>query len=92
MGASPTAMSCQFYGLGAFTLAPFSIAFTEQQQGRGMIDLLLTETGIPIVAEQRCFGYLETYCKERLHGEIKELSTQELGGIVVSLRRCEAGP
>ena len=92
MGASPTAMSCQFYGLGAFTLAPFSIAFTEQQQGRGMIDLLLTETGIPIVAEQRCFGYLETHCKERLHGEIKELSTQELGGIVVSLRRCEAGP
>ena len=92
MGASPSAMSCQFYGLGAFTLAPFSVAFTEQQQGRGMIDLLVKETGIPIVAKQKCLGYLETYCRERLHGEIKELSAQQHGAIVVSLRRCEAGP
>ena len=84
MGASPSAMSCRFYGLGAFTLAPFSVAFTEQQQGRGMIDLLVKETGIPILAEPKCLGYLETYCKERLHGEMKELSAQQYGPIVVS--------
>ena len=92
MGASPSAMSFRFYGLGAFTLAPFSVAFTERQQGRGMIDLLVKETGIPIVAEQKCLGYLDTYCRERLHGEIKELSAQHYGTIVVSVRRCEAGP
>ena len=92
MGASPSAMSCRFYGLGAFTLAPFSVAFTEQQQGRGMIDRLVKETGIPIVASQKCLGYLETYCRERLHGEIKELSAQQHGSIVVSVRRCEARP
>jgi hypothetical protein len=92
MGASPSAMSLKFYGLGAFTLAPFSVAFTEQQQGRGMIDLLVKKAGIPIVAQKKCLGYLETYCKERLHGEIKELSAHHYGTIVVSLRRCEAGP
>jgi hypothetical protein len=92
IGASPYAISCQFYGLGAFTLAPFSVAFTEQQQGRGMVDLLVKESGIPIIANERCFEYLETYCKERLHGEIKELSAQQLGTIVVSQRRCESGP
>ena len=92
MGASPSAMACRFYCLGAFTLAPFSVAFTEQQQGRGMIDLLVKETGIQIVARQKCLGYLESYCRERLHGELKELSVQQLGSIVVSQRRCEAGP
>jgi hypothetical protein len=92
MGASPSAMSLRFYGLGAFTLAPFSVAFTEQQQGRGMIDLLVKETGIPIVARQKCLRYLGTYCRERLHGEIKELSARQYGAIVVSVRQCEAGP
>jgi hypothetical protein len=92
MGASPAAMSCHFYGLGAFTLAPFSVAFTEQQQGRGMIDLLVQEAGVPIVAQEKCLRYLETYCRERLHGEIKELSAQQLGAIVVSRRRCEVAP
>jgi len=85
-------MSLRFYGLGAFTLAPFSVAFTEQQQGRGMIDLLVKETGIPIVARQKCLRYLGTYCRERLHGEIKELSARQYGAIVVSVRQCEAGP
>lgn len=92
MGASAAAMSLKFYGLGAFTLAPFSVAFTEQQKGRGMINLLVKETGIPIVANQKCLRYLETYCKERLHGELKELSAQQNGAIVVSVRRCETGP
>ncbi len=88
-GASPSAMSCKFYGLGAFTLAPFSVAYTEQQQGRGMIDRLVEETGIPIVASPKCLRYLEAYCRERLRGELKELSAQQHGSIMVSVRRCE---
>lgn len=92
MGASPPAMSLRFYGLGAFTLAPFSVAFTERQQGRGMIDLLVKETGIPVVAIPKCLRYLETYCRERLHGEMTELSARQYGTIVVRVLRCEAGP
>ena len=92
VGISSSAMSWQFYGLGAFTLAPFSVAFREQQQGRGMADLLVKEKGVPIVANDRCSKYLEIYCKERLHGEMKELSVQQYGTVEVSWRRCEAGP
>ncbi len=92
IGASPSEMSRQFYGLGAFTLAPFSVAFREQQQGRGMINLLAKEEGVPVVARDKCIRYLEMYCRERLHGELKELSAQRYGDIVVSRRRCEAGP
>jgi hypothetical protein len=90
--ASPSAMSRQFYALGAFTLAPFSVASRERQQGRGMIDLLVKEKGIPIVAGDKCLGYLETYCRERLHGEMKDLSAQQNGPVVVSRRRCDTGP
>ena len=92
IGAPPPAMNFKFYGLGAFTLAPFSVAFTEQQQGRGMIDLLVKEGGIEIVALQKCIGYLGTYCRERLHGEMKELSTLHLGTIILNRYRCEAAP
>jgi len=92
IGVSPSEMSYQFYGLGAFTLAPFSVAFREQQQGRGMIDLLVKENGVPLVAKDKCFGYLETYCKERLHGEMKELPARQYGEVVVSRLKCEVGP
>ena len=92
LGASSSEMSWQFYGLGAFTLAPFSIAFREQQQGRGMLDLLVKDKGVPIVANDRCSKYLEIYCKERLHAEMKDLSAQQYGPVVVRWRKCEAGP
>ena len=90
-GASPSTMSCRFYGLGAFTLAPFSVAYKEQQKGRGMIDLLSKEKGVPIVANERCIKCLEIYCKEHLHGEMEELSSQRFGEVTVSWRRCEPG-
>jgi hypothetical protein len=92
LGTSSSAMSYRFYALGVFTLAPFSVAFAEQQVGRGMTDLLVQKTGILVIANEQRFGYLETYCKERLHGQIKELSAQQHGAIVVSRRRCEIAP
>ena len=57
-----------------------------------MIDRLVKETGIPIIASPKCLGYLATYCRERLRGELKELSAQQHGSIVVSVRGCEAAP
>lgn len=89
-GAAPLTPPCEFYGLGAFTLAPFSVAFREQQEGRGMIDLLVHEDGVPVVASQSCLSYLAIYCRERLHGEMKELSAQQYGPVVVNRIRCDA--
>lgn len=89
LGASSAAMSYQLYGLGVFTLAPFSVATAEQKVGRGMTDLLVGESGLSIIANKQRFGYLNTYCRERLHGDLKEISIQEYGQIQVSQRRCE---
>lgn len=92
LGASPSAMSFRFFSLGSDTLAPYSISFVEQKVGRGMTNLLVKETGVPIIANEPRFGYLEIYCRERLHAQLKELSVQRYGGIVVSRRRCEVAP
>lgn len=92
LGESPSVMPYQFYGLGVSTLAPFSVAFAEQVNGRSMMDLLVRVKGIPIIATEEQFRYLNAYCVEHLHGQLKELSRKRYGAIVVSQRRCEVAP
>jgi hypothetical protein len=86
---SQSAMSYRLFSLGWSTLAPFSVASAEQKVGHGMTDLLVGENGVQIIANEQRFGFLVTYCRERLHGDLKELSTQQYGQIQVSRRRCE---
>lgn len=90
--AAPAAMSYQIYSLGCFTLAPFSVSVSEQQQGRGMIDMFVKESGVSIVANNQHIKHLEIYCKERFHGQLKELSVKQYGAVAVSQRRCEVTP
>lgn len=84
-----TAQAYRLYPLGVFTHAPFSVAYREQVAGRGMIDRLTSQRGIPIVADKQRFDLLTIYCKERLDGVLHELATQEYGQVDVSWRRCE---
>ena len=98
LGASSSAMSYQHYGLGTSTLAPFTVAYAEQKAGRGMTALLTKEGGIPIMAYPAYLKMLKIYCKERLHGQLRELSnkqygaTKQYGVIEVSQLRCEVKP
>jgi len=92
LGASSSAMSYRLYSLAVFSPAPFSVAFTEQREGRDVIHLLLSEKGVPIVANEKHFSYLETYCREHFRGRIKELSRERHGEVVVAQLRCEAFP
>lgn len=84
-----SAMSYRLYSLGVFTLAPFSVATAEYRAGHGMTDLLLGESGIPIVANEQRFGYLAAYCKEHFRGDLKELKVKQYGKVNVSWRRCD---
>lgn len=86
---SQAAMTYRLYGLGVFTLAPFSVASEEEKLSR-MTDLLVGTNGIQIIANEQRFHYLHNYCKERLHGELIELSNMQYGRVQVSRRRCEA--
>jgi hypothetical protein len=85
---SQAAMSYRLYGLGVFTLAPFSVASAEEKISR-MTDLLVGASGIQIIANEHLFSSLHTYCKERLNGDLIELSNKQYGRVQVSRRRCE---
>lgn len=85
---SQAAMTYRLYSLGVFTLAPFSVASEEEKLSR-MNDLLVGKNGIQIIANKQSFDYLHTYCKERLYGELIELSNTKYGRVQVSRRRCE---
>lgn len=78
------------YALGVFTHAPFSVAYSEQASGLGMLDRLTSQGGIPIVADEKRFNLLNIYCKERLGGVLNELAAHRYGEVVVSWRRCQS--
>lgn len=88
LGVSSSVRSDRFYGFGAFTLAPFSVAFAEQTAGRGFKDLLVSGDGVPFIATAVLFEPLEVYCRERLGGQLEEISARFYGDVKLSRRRC----
>lgn len=88
---SPMISSLRIYGLGVFTLAPFSIASQDQKNGNGMLEMLKREEGVPIIGTRPNFSSLDIYCKERLQGNLSELYARTIDQISVSWRRCETG-
>ncbi|CAK8716568.1 MAG: hypothetical protein CDV28_14217 [Candidatus Electronema aureum] len=83
------ALSYQLYGLGAFTLAPFSVSSLEQKSGRGVVDLLKSKKEISIIASMNSLNLLDIYCKERLHCQLTNIATQQYGTIQIHKYRCE---
>jgi hypothetical protein len=77
----------KLYGLGVFTLAPFSRAYFEQKNGRGFLDLLLSKTGVPLMENKQS---LNIYCKEHFQGILKELAIHQYGHVRVTQLRCES--
>jgi hypothetical protein len=67
LGISTATLSNKIYSLGGFTLAPFSFAYAEQQQGRGLTKLLMDDKGISIIAREPWLAYLDIYCSEHFH-------------------------
>jgi hypothetical protein len=88
LGASSSAMSYRLYGLGGVTLAPFSDAVAEESAGRGLINRLLSEEGLSVTANERNLVMLDGYCREHLHGELKRLSAQRYGEVLLNRLRC----
>lgn len=78
----------RFYGLGGFTHAPFSVAYADQQSGRGMLGQLVEDKGVFIVAKADVYKFLDVYCKEHFQGKLHEISSRQYGFIMVSQRQC----
>jgi hypothetical protein len=88
LGASPAAMTYRLYGLGVFTWAPFSVAFAEQGQQRSVVDRLRHSKGIPFLATDSRYVYLEKYCGEHHGGSLAEIFALALGPQRISWRKC----
>lgn len=80
--------SLKMYGLGVFTLAPFSVAFSEQKKQRSMITMLSLEDGLPVIGAEKNLALLDIYCNERLHGSFVKLHTERIDQIQIDWWRC----
>ncbi|SHM81274.1 hypothetical protein [Bradyrhizobium lablabi] len=54
----------RIYGLGVFTLAPFSVASEDERTTRGLLARLQSEAGVPLIATSYYESLLNTYCTE----------------------------
>jgi hypothetical protein len=92
LGASAEAMSYRLYGLGAFTLVPFSVPYAEREAGHGMVELLQSKAGVPVMASHDRIEYLKIYCSEHLHGHLVSISIQHFGRVRLDRFRCDSTP
>jgi hypothetical protein len=83
------AMKYRIYSLGTDTWAPYSLSYAEHGAKRGMIDRLISDAGVPIIAYDYYFELLEGYCREHHQGVLQEVAAQAYGSIAISWRRCD---
>lgn len=89
LSISGPAIHYRLYGLGVFTLAPFSTGVYEVSNGRGMIKMLLSDRGIPAVMNRMHLDMLENYCKERQAGTLVTEFSHQYGGFKIMNVRCD---
>ncbi|HBI21164.1 MAG TPA: hypothetical protein DDY37_01015, partial [Legionella sp.] len=72
LNTSTSERAYQLYCLGWPTWAPNTVSYAEHHAGRGLKARLMDKEGIPIMASAESMDLLNTYCRERLHGQMKE--------------------
>jgi hypothetical protein len=83
-----SARAPKIYGLGVFTLAPFSVGSSEYTAGRGLVQRLQSPEGMPTIALQNNVEMLRKYCLERLGKHLTETSTRETPSFTIRQLRC----
>ncbi len=69
------ARNISLYGLGVFTLAPFSVARAEDRAGNGLMVRLHSAGGVPVIASRQRMEMLGRYCKEHFGRDIEVVET-----------------
>ena len=79
-------MDLNIHWLSVFTLAPFSIWWIEQQQGRSFEKMITSTDGIKIVGAK--IKLLERYCQEHFDLTLKHIGREDYGLVNVEQIRC----
>lgn len=88
LSADPGPRNIRLYALDALMLAPFSVATAEEMAGHGMIERLRSAGGVPIIAPQNKMNMLRIYCKEHLHGQLRETASYPTQSFPIRQMRC----
>lgn len=78
----------KLYALGAFTWVPFSVAYYMHSHQNGMIESLIKDTGVWILAADGSIGLLEIYCNENFAADLEEVETLTLEKKHLGRFRC----
>ena len=73
---------------GVSTLAPYSRSAIEQAKGNGFIRRLQAPGGVLMATGRVPLGYLETFCRERLGGDLLRLQNKRYGTVYLNRVRC----
>jgi hypothetical protein len=76
------------YGLGVFTLAPFSVARVQDQGRNGFMARLRATEGVSVIASPQRMEMLGKYCKEHLGGDIRVLEKRDTQTFSVHTITC----
>lgn len=72
LSADPRPRSIKMYLMTLLSLTPYSLLATEEKKsGRGMVERLRSESGIPLVTSGERLKLLEVYCREKWNGKLE---------------------
>jgi hypothetical protein len=78
------------YGLGVFTLAPFSVPTADERAGKGMLARLRSGAGVPLIAMSHLQSLLNIYCIEHYGTPLRLSLVQKMELWTVTNANCAA--
>lgn len=76
---------------GVFTYAPFSVAYAEEQRGRGFVTRIRSDRGVLMIAEDDSIARLKVWCSERFNGEFRQQVVQSAPYVRINRVWCSGG-
>jgi hypothetical protein len=70
----PRTREMQLFALGTLTYAPFSVAYNEEQAGRGFDERVRSRQGVLMIAGPSRISVLAEWCAERFAGELRAVT------------------
>ena len=87
----PRTREMRLLALGALTYAPFSVAYNEEQAGRGFVDRIRSPQGVLIIAGRGRIAAIAQWCAERFSGKLQTVAEKPPPLTEIQRVRCESG-
>ena len=78
----------KIYWLASFTHAPHSLSFVEGERGNDFRKMLMSPSGVPLIANEATINNLDGYCRERLDGVLNATKVNSYGYVSIKWLTC----